>query len=398
MGLHVPRCVVATAVVSLLLPASALGWSSPSDLSSHTDFDQNPSVGMNQRGDEAVAWQRQIDPYHSVIDATVRQPGGGWSSVQTLSVPADAQNMDPSVAVDAQGDALVVWGATDGGGTRAAFAPAGQPFQSAMPVGGEYNGSDGDSYTFVAFEDSGDAIAFWLDPDNRVYYAVRPAGGAFGQAEQVPHSASDQAAAWPSYAVAGSGDAVAVWDGSDAEYAVIRNANGTFDNPQALATGVQAGPPHVAMDAAGDAIAVWAEQINSQGYMEAAVRPAGASAFGSPVTVAEVPYAGNSEANVAMDSAGDATIVWPGESSSPYVNDGPTAVIYRPGGGFGPPQPLGGPGGAEEPPQVAYDAAGNAYAVWRHYDTNTTNDIAGRVWAESAPAGGSFPAQPDAIS
>jgi hypothetical protein len=397
------RYLVAAAACVLLSPASAWGWTSPLDLSSHSEFANEPAVGMNARGDTAVAWSTQVDPYHSTLYATVRPGGGGWGSTQTLSIPADLQNAYPSAAVDASGDTLVVWGATSSlGETRAAFAPAGQPFQSPVQVGATYDGSEGDAYPFVAFDDAGNAIAFWLDANNRVYDAERPAGGSFAAAQQLPYASSDSAASYPDYAVAGNGEAVAVWDGTDsngdAGYAVIRNANGTFDAPQTLVSGVQFGPIHVAMDDAGDAVAVWAEQINEQGYMKAAFRSAGSSTFGAPVTVAQVPYAGNSEADVAMDAAGDGTIVWPGESSSPYVNDGPTAVVHHAGTtGFGAPQGLGGVG-AEEPPEVAYDAAGNAYVVWRYYDSNTESDIEGRAVAETAPAGGSFSGQPDTIS
>jgi hypothetical protein len=285
MGLNLRGFVVAAAGWALLSPASALGWSSPTDLSSHTEFAENPAVAMDPRGDTAVAWQRQIDSYHSTIDATVRPAGAGWAPFQTLSVPEDWQNMNPSAAVDAQGDVLVVWGATNGqslGETRAAFAPAGQPFQSPVQVGATYNGSEGDAYPFAGFDNAGNAIAFWVEPDNRVYYAVRRAGGAFGPAQPVPYAAGDTGAFWPAYAVAASGDSVAVWNSRTAEYAVIRNANGTFDTPQALSSGVQSGPVHVAMDGAGDAIAVWAEQINQQGYMKAAIRPAGSTTFGAP--------------------------------------------------------------------------------------------------------------------
>jgi hypothetical protein len=154
------RYVVAAAACVLLWPASAWGWTSPLDLSSHSQFANEAAVGMNVRGDTVVAWSDQVDEYHSTLYATVRPAGGGWGSTQTLSIPADLQNAYPSAAVDANGDTLVVWGATSSlGETRAAFAPAGQPFQSPVQVGATYDGSEGDAYPFVAFDDAGNAIA-----------------------------------------------------------------------------------------------------------------------------------------------------------------------------------------------------------------------------------------------
>ena len=125
------------------------------------------------------------------------------------SVPADWQNQFPSAAMDRNGDALVVWGATNGnslGETRAAFAPAGQGFQSPVQIGATYDGSTGDAYPFAAFDGAGNAIMFWEGSDNRVYYAVRPAAQGFSAARQVPHAASDAAASHPAYAVADNGE------------------------------------------------------------------------------------------------------------------------------------------------------------------------------------------------
>jgi hypothetical protein len=114
--------------------------------------------------------------------------------------------MAPSVAVDAHGGTMVVSGAINSGSlgeTRAAYAPAGQPFGIPVQISGTETGSAA-ADTYVAFDDTGTATAFWQQNDGRLYYAARPADGTFTAAQQVPINSSSAYADYPSYAVAQS--------------------------------------------------------------------------------------------------------------------------------------------------------------------------------------------------
>lgn len=373
---------------ALVMPAVASAWAPPVDLSPQSEFDMNLSAAMTAAGATGVAWQWDVDAFTAVVQARLRPVGRDWGPIQTLGY-----GQYPSLALDRRGDALAVW---YGGknALQAAYAPAGQAFGSQTAVGAGY---DGALYPFVAFDDGGTATALFATGDHQIFAAVRAPGHAFSSPKALPGVIGAQ---WPDYAVAGNGDAVAVWSDYGTSYAAIRSGDGAaFSAPEVLDSTNQSGGVHVAMDPRGDAVAVWADQINNQGYMRAAIRRAGMPTFDPAVTIALVYYTATFDANVAMDNAGDATIVWLGGSDSPALQTGATAV-QRPvaTGQWGAPEPLGSPGPDYEPPVVAYDAAGDAYAVWRHYDVNTDTSIQGRILAEEAPAHGGFPGQPQTIS
>jgi len=394
-------CVIAGLGCCLLVPGTAWGWSMPIDVSPSHEFDEGAAAAVNVHGDAAVAWFNQNDGYHSTIGVTVRPAGAAWSAAQTLGVPSDWQNDDPSVAVDADGDTMVVWGATNSGSlseTRAAFALAGQPFGTPVQISGTETGSAA-ADAYVAFDDSGTATAFWEQNDGRLYYADRPADGAFTAARQVPIDSSSSSADYPSYAVAGNGDAVVAWEGGYA----IREGHGAFGPAQQLDPDPSQGPTqggssvHVAINDSGEAIAAWTESDGDTWSVKAAFRQPGAPSFGAPITVGHVfPGGGGYGANAAIDAAGDATVVWPGDSEDPFIYTGACAVVRHAGdSAFSAPIALGMPS-AWDLPSVAYDQAGDTYVLWRTYD-DTQNDT-GRVLAEEAPVGGTFPGQPDTIS
>jgi hypothetical protein len=235
----------------------------------------------------------------------------------------------------------------------------------------------------VAMDPAGDAVAVWqhFNGTNQIVEgSVRLAGGSF--AAPVDLSAGGVNAQTPQVAMDPAGDAVAVWDrGATVVQAVSRPAGRSFSAPVDISsTSTSVSDAHVAMDQAGDAIAVWRIFDGTNFIVQAAVRPAG-GAFGTPVNLT----ADGNDAfapDVAMDPAGDATVVW-------FRYNGTTQVIQaatRPAGGsFATPHDVSLNGGDAAFPHVAMDNAGDAVAVW--YRGNGTNNIA---QAAVLPAGGTW--------
>jgi hypothetical protein len=240
----------------------------------------------------------------------------------------------------------------------------------------------------IALDPGGDAVVVWQatgSPHTSILASAQPAGGAFGAAQTLSDPSADSTR--PDVASDAHGDAVAVWlhaeGGTTRVQASYRPAGGAFGAVQTLSpAGLEAAEPRVAMDGAGDALVIWRLSTGGQSEIEVASAAPG-GAFGAPVGLTALT-ANASVPQVAFDAHGDALAVWDGwDGANIRIED-----AARPAGGsFGAPQLLSPAGYNADTPQVAFDAAGDALATWR-FD----GPPASTVQASYRPAGGEFSA------
>jgi hypothetical protein len=277
----------------------------------------------------------------------------------------------------------------------AASASAAAPVFAA-PVDLSASGHDA-RFAQVAFDASGNALAVWQGFDGTSFVAqsaFRPAGGAF--AAPLDLSATGHNAADPQLAFDASGNALAVWDRSNGTSSIVqgafRPAAGTFAAPVDISVAGVAGrdafDPQVAFDASGNALAVWERSNGTNQIVQAAFRPAG-GAFAAPVDLSASGLGGEDARfpQVAFDASGNALVVWERSNGTNEV----VQSAFRPAGGaFAGSVDLSTSGQNASDPQVAFDASGNALAVWEH--PAGTGDL---VQAAFRPAGGAFAASVD---
>lgn len=209
----------------------------------------------------------------------------------------------------------------------------------------------------VAMSPTGDAAVAWVD--GVVEARVRSAGGEFGPA--VPLSSPGSGIGAPQVAMSASGETLVAWgrsDGAAGVWVALRPAGGSFAGPVNISGQGAVEGVSLAMDRRGDAVVVWTATEGPQGapwasgVVRAAIRPAGGD-FGSPVTVdAHSPW--GTEPQVAIDDAGGAAVVWPGDT-------GVWAALRPPGGTFSSPIPLAADG---LQPALAMNGAGAAVIAW----------------------------------
>jgi hypothetical protein len=255
-------------------------WGTPVDLGS-VGSGLDPRVVIDGQGNATAVWNVNSGTQASVLAAT-RPAGGTWSTPVQLSA-ADEFAVSPQVAVDAQGDATVVWVQDDGNShiVQATVRPAGGPWQSPVDVSavGE-SGVDPQ----LAVDAQGDATVVWDHYDGAfsastvydVQTAVRPAGGAW----QTPADLSTTSTlrSDPQVTVNARGDAIATWDlGDPAPYyyhtaqAAVRPAGGAWQAPVALApTDMGYETPVVALDEQGNATAIWHHSLGESTALQAA--------------------------------------------------------------------------------------------------------------------------------
>jgi PKD domain len=253
----------------------------------------------------------------------------------------------------------------------------------------------------VAMDEAGETVAVWLRQDetesNQVIQAsTRAPGEGFSLPLQLSNAASE-----PDVAITPSGEAVAVWRHFDINsggnyliQASFRAPGGTFSAPLDVAvTPNQALPRdlHVVVNGAGDTAVVWlqyepgSELKPNPAFVDASVRPAGGS-FSPPVTISALPLVagqGAQSPDVAIDAAGDVTVVW-------EYYDGTSELIQaatRPAaaGSFSAPRSLTTDGEDASSPSVAADSGGAVIAVWTR--SNGANNI---VQTATSTSGGSF--------
>jgi hypothetical protein len=204
----------------------------------------------------------------------------------------------------------------------------------------------------LGIDSAGDVIAAWADIlTNDVTYAVLRAGGGWGAAKTLSTESVQGEAHSPSLAVSPDGSmVVAFTGGNDAIWAASGTVLGAFSAPVLVSVGDYSkdSAPKVALDDAGQASVVWSRT----GHVEAATRSPGGT-WSGPAVLATQP---SSSLATAIDGAGNAIAVF-GSSYSWHLA----------GGSWGPatPLPAGSSGGlavADPAGTFVYaDSSGNAF-------------------------------------
>jgi hypothetical protein len=174
----------------------------------------------------------------------------------------------------------------------------------------------------------------------------------------------------PQIAVDGRGDAVAVWDrssGSSHEIqAATRLAGGAWQTPVKLFEAPRAGFPAIAIDPQGEAVVAWTSgSVEAHQAVDAAVGTAIGGGWSAPVQVGESGDDGD-EPQVAIDPQGNSVVVWaahPESSGSSFIQ----ATSRQVGGAWSAPADIS-EGNVAMLPGVAFDAQGNAVAIWEGFD------------------------------
>jgi hypothetical protein len=237
----------------------------------------------------------------------------------------------------------------------------------------------------VALDAAGNALAVWARFNGShfvIQAAARPADDEWQTPKNI--SAAQRESDSPQVALDPAGNAIAVWASVNGGHWVVqaaaRSAGGAWEAPQDLSNADEdAGSAEAALDAAGNAIAVWASWNGRRSVVQAAARPA----RGPWQAPRDMSNAGESAGSphVAFDAAGNAIAVWTSLRGSHSV----VQAARRPGdGAWQPLQDISGAGLNVLAPQLALNPAGDALAVWFRSDSRLV------VQAASRPAGGAW--------
>ncbi|HEX6700296.1 MAG TPA: hypothetical protein VF101_06145, partial [Gaiellaceae bacterium] len=298
-------------IVSLAKPAGS-PWTSPVPVSAaESDIGWGHDLAANDVGAAVAAWTAP-DGKLWVARAALRRADGTWGSPENLGY---ADFAAPYAAIDARGDAAVLW--TRGSGAAQVYAelrPAGGGWQPAVVLS---DSGLGGAKAALAMNRRGDALALWPE-------AAGAAGVRFASSYRAATATEWTAAAAlpfsptlaltfdpPSIALDDQGNATVVAQTADGRVEVVTRAFGdaAWAGPTVVGDSGSDDPalqdtwcvdPRVAVDATGRAIVIWGGAA-----LHAARRDGG---WQQLVEVEDAPAC--FARSLAIDAMGDAVAVW----------------------------------------------------------------------------------------
>jgi hypothetical protein len=243
----------------------AMSWTTPGPIETDNAGDAGlPRVAVGASGTAFVAWE-QYDGVVTNVWANRYVPGLGWQTPVMIEQDSVASTR-PAVAVDASGNAIVVWRSGAGSTMRVKanrFVPGtgwGSPLLIDSLAGSVF-------YVEVVVDSAGNAVATWAQSDGTRYsawsnrYSVGPGWGTAGTLE----SSAEGVSGTVRIASNSRGDVVATWtqNASGTTNAWVKRyvAGSGWGAAELLENDSQsvAGIPGVAVDAGGGAHFIWAQ-------------------------------------------------------------------------------------------------------------------------------------------
>ncbi len=334
------------------------GWRLAANLDTLTTEARNPSAAIIDSGSWVAVWQQSDGTRNNIWGRTFA------AATQTLSAaaPLDTEDLGhalyPRVAMAGNGEALVVWEQSNGTTSNIQSRRYdGSMWDAVAPL----EASPGNAYNpQVAMNRDGSLVVVAWQQYGATYqdvWARRRVGGVWENAVQLDELALDDAYE-PQVAMNEAGEILVAWEQEGAFQQVwARRFNGVaWDAPVRIdaAVGTYAYNPTVALNDSGEGMIVW-QQDNGEGWsvrlvagvFEPAVRFVVGSTY-DPV--------------VAIDPVGNATIVW--EATRTNIET-IMARRFMAGAGWEPVSEIDLLYYDAWNPMVALDAAGNATLVYQ---------------------------------
>jgi hypothetical protein len=372
-------------------------WSAPVDVSALQGEEPRPSLAVNSAGEAVIGWS-QSDGSHVLIEVARGDVANAWTTPEPISSSA-TNSYEPSVGIDAAGEAFAAWRQFLGSnyGAAVSFEEAGG--WSAPEV--LSNPSDSNESPTLAVSPGGDALVGW-ERSEAVEVSRRPAGGSWGPA--APLRSGGLGISRLELAINSSGEAVAIWENAAAagfSHWVVEAArmapNGSWGSAEALTSSADfSRDPSITLSDSGVAQAAW--QFSAGGPGPTLIRTeerGGAGTWSTPTDFATPDEA--FEPQIAIDALGNTTMAWWGYDGTTHQY---FAVAARrlAGGGWGPELALSEPGEEIYYPALAVDGTGGAVVAWTFWNESTGEETVRTVGLDGArpavPAGGGVTSAP----
>jgi hypothetical protein len=305
---------------------------------------------MDAEGDAVVVWGGD----RGGLAASTRQGDGAWSKPQRIARPRHRQ-WEWVAAMAGNGD--IAAARATGRGIQVVRRLAERPWRKPWTIPHSANGLLYD----VAMDRRGDITVVWRNPARRTILTTQ-FGVGHGWRKSVVVGKPWKVVAAPDVAMDARGDATLAWIGRRHKTSprrvreVQRPVHGRWTNPRTLTAtnleGAETVPPlYVAMDPGGDTTVAWSAWPDTvtQGFAQVVRRPAGGR-WQAPVRVSPVGLDYAEVTGLAMDNRGDTSVSWLAVSAHNRLS---IAVAQRPAHGSWHPATVVTPPSANPDPQTA---------------------------------------------
>ena len=357
----------------------------------------SPQLAYDASGNALAVWTQSDGTRNNIYANRFTAATSSWGTAALIETENLGNADSPQLAYDASGNALAVWEQTDGTHSNIwanRFTAATSSWGTATLI--ETDNLGGAFKPQIAFDAGGNALAVWQQSDGARYniYANRftAATNSWGTAALIE---TDNAggAFIPQFAFDASGNALAVWTQSDGtrfniwanRFSAATSSWGTA----ALIETDNAGNalnPQIAFDAGGNALAVWHQTDGTRTNIWANRFTAATSSWGTAALIETDNFGGAFDPQIAFDASGNALAVWrqsDGTRSNIWANRFTAATSSWGTAALIETENLGSAGD----PQIAFDGSGNALAVWRQSDGTRSNIWANRFTAATSSWG-----------
>ena len=268
-----------------------------------------PQVVIDRHGNAVVTWSgaEQAGPYRPQLRR--RTASGTLGPIITLSPTSGGEA--PQLAMDANGNALAVWTHYDGTNDRIQlrrYSTAGRlsAVQTLSPAGEDANGPQ------VAIDRNGNAVVVWQGvggTHDGIQLRRRSAAGGLSAVQTL----SAAAGGLPQVAINANGAALVVWQGYDGAKPRIqvrrRSATGALNAAQNVSpAGLEAYRPQLAIDADNNAWVAW--QLYDGADYSIQLRRRTAWGDLAPIRNLSTPGPRASDPPVTIDAGRTALAVW----------------------------------------------------------------------------------------
>lgn len=238
-------------------------WSLPCILSdeSHEGFGAiDPQVAIDSKGLAIVTW---IDTATQTVQASMLGQNGHWTSPLILS-EAGASIRSPQVVMDDQGNKTVVWSRFDGTARIIQATSISSTGQWSGPVNISAPGQDANNAKIV-LDSGGNVTVVWqrYDGVNTIVQAsTKQNGPVQNWSTPVDLSSAGEDASDPQICVNSAQQLAVIWKRSDGSNFIIQSTikfpGNDWELPVSLsAVGQDATQPQLAIDKCGNIVAVW---------------------------------------------------------------------------------------------------------------------------------------------